>query len=75
VTRALPARGGRALQAAREGLERVIRVAVATPALRHAAAQHCAALVVRSAQAGLQVAELDELCSAALHAAHARAVT
>ena len=51
----------------------MIRVAVATPALRHAAAQHCAALVVRGAQAGLQVAELDELCSAALHAAHARA--
>ncbi len=73
VTRAPPARGGRALQAAREHVERVILVAVATPALRLAAAQHRGALVVRSAQAGLQVAKLDELCIAGLHAAHARA--
>jgi hypothetical protein len=65
----LPARGGRALQAARERLERVIRVALIAPAPRHAAAQHRVALDVRSAQAGLQVSLCDQVRSAALYAA------
>jgi len=50
-------------------------VAVCTPALRHAAAQHRVALHVRRAQAGLQVVSFDERLGAARHAAHARAVT
>ncbi len=69
VTKALPARGGRAPQAAREGLERVTCAALCTAALRHAAAQHRGALEVRSAQAGLQLSLCNKLQSAALHAA------
>ena len=47
----------------------MIRVAVLTLALRLATAQHCGALDVHGAQAGLQVYSFYELRSAALHAA------
>ena len=49
-------------------------VALPTPALRHAAAQHRGALDVRSAQAGQQVCLCDELQGAALLAARAGSV-
>jgi len=71
---ALQARGRRAPLAAAVRFERVEDVAVPTPALRLAAAQHRGALHVRRAQATFQVVRFDERLGAARHAAHARAV-
>ncbi len=71
---AVQAQGRRAPLAAVERLERVEAVADPTPALRLAAAQHCAAFDVHRAQAGPQVVSFDERLGAARHAARARAI-
>jgi len=73
-TSALQARGRRTPAAARECSEPVEAVAALTPALPHAAAQHCGALDVRGAQAGPQVFLCDELRGASLHAARVGSV-
>jgi hypothetical protein len=67
-------RGRRAPQAARKRLDRMEIFAPPTPALRHAAAQHCGAFDVRSAQAGPKVRHGYELRGAALHAARVGSV-
>ncbi len=57
-----------------KSFEHVKAVAVATPALQHAAAQHRGTFDVRSTQAGLQVCLYDELRNAARHAARVGSV-